>query len=811
MKKNKILRMLSVTIALTLFGNIVTFATKNNKKHIQNRNKLETQNKTFLEKEAIDGLNFKKVMKDHSFNQKNNIHTICNNNIWDYGIEFNFICPLTSDDGVFHLIEHIMDKIIRKITNLDKKTWAGFDEEHLSYVSAFTGGYGGMICRNCKVMFNFKDKFLKDEKGAENEKIYKAISDVLLGLKTIDEKELKEIFEAEKNRMFLERERKYSAKKSLDETDINMLEYKKTRGIYDYVGEFDKIKDISFKKVKEYIKKYIINSKPYVVVRCKTEEEAKKRVSLLNKYYFKNKKNSNIPEEGKLKLEDKTFIEKTATDRENDIFIIYDNNNNECVKKHIFEIEYDIENLNIEEKMALSLLKEDYFRNIIDFKSLGYDNFITFVFDTKKLIIRIHGDNKKLFTKEKAKEIIQKIKEKIIEKLEKEKIEKKDLDIEKLKCINPDSYEQSIENINNSILKYKTPFSDKYFFIDKKTGKLKNKEEAISIIKNCAEKNLGDILKNIIKTTPKVLHLINPKNDNKKNNNLNKKDEILKDLPNLTNLPYTINLKNVKDDVHVKFPIAEEKVSKEIIKNEIHNKGLTYGYVIARKSLDTYPDLEGLSKTEEKNIKEFFKSGNFEKKLKNLKVTDQELKDLKEKYIKIANKNIEQLKNNKKLQEESLKVLEVEYKKESENKFQKILDIVHKMNLEEVKYLLQKYFVYLVLNKKEYEKYKNLSSKISNMDEFKREKFKFNPKDKKTKFKKEDLKKLFNLVIEISKDLINFEDEMLKKFETNKKDLNNLTKEMVNDVLKNYIVKDFNEVNSKKIEKDKTKKYDLKN
>ena len=52
---------------------------------------------------------------------------------------------------------------------------------------------------------------------------------------------------------------------------------------------------------------------------------------------------------------------------------------------------------------------------------------------------------------------------------------------------------------------------------------------------------------------------------------------------------------------------------------------------------------------------------------------------------------------------------------------------------------------------------------------------------------------------------------MLKKFETNKKDLNNLTKEMVNDVLKNYIVKDFNEVNSKKIEKDKTKKYDLKN
>ena len=49
MKKNKILRMLSVTIALTLFGNIVTFATKNNKKHIQNRNKLETQNKTFLE------------------------------------------------------------------------------------------------------------------------------------------------------------------------------------------------------------------------------------------------------------------------------------------------------------------------------------------------------------------------------------------------------------------------------------------------------------------------------------------------------------------------------------------------------------------------------------------------------------------------------------------------------------------------------------------------------------------------------------------------------------------------------------------
>lgn len=233
--------------------------------------------------------------------------------------------------------------------------------------------------------------------------------------------------------------------------------------------------------------------------------------------------------------------------------------------------------------------------------------------------------------------------------------------------------------------------------------------------------------------------------------------------------------------------------------------------MIARKSLDTYPDLEGLSKTEEKNIKEFFKSGNFEKKLKNLKVTDQELKDLKEKYIKIANKNIEQLKNNKKLQEENLKVLEVEYKKESENKFQKILDIVHKMNLEEVKYLLQKYFVYLVLNKKEYEKYKNLSSKISNMDEFKREKFKFNPKDKKTKFKKEDLKKLFDLVIEISKDLINFEDEMLKKFETNKTDLNKLTKEMVNDVLKNYIVKEFNEVNSKKIEKDKTKKYDLKN
>ena len=789
MKKNKILKILGITIVASLMLETTGFA------HNKNENFKTKQNNTFLEKENIDGLNFKKVMDSFYFNQKNNINIICDNdskNIENYGVEFNFVCPISSSDGAFHLIEHIINKIIKKITKLNEKIWAGLEEENLSYTDAHTSGN---ISKNCRVRFNFKDKFLKDKNGDEIEKIYKAISDVLLNLNNIDEKELKEIFEAEKSRVFLEMERKHNSKHLGDIMDIKILKYKKARGMYDCYGELDKIKKITFEKLKEYIKKYFLNAKPYVVIRCKTEKEAKKRVSLLNKYYFKNKKISNIPEEGKLKFENETFRKRIATDQETDIFVTY-KNKKECIKKHVFEIEYNLEDLNVEEKMALFLLKEEYLKNLIDLKDLGYDDFNIFVsYDMTALTIRIYGDDENLFTKEKAKETTQKIKEKIINKIEKEKIEEKDLEIKKLEGIKSTSYEESIEKINSSLMKYKTPFSRKYFFVDKNTKKLKDKEEVMSTIKNCAEKHLGDIFKNILEKTPKVLHLIKPKNKAAKININNNE--------NLTNLPYTYNLENIKNNLAVAFPIAEEKISKEIIKNEIHNKGLTYCYARARKSLDTYPDLEGLSKTEEKNIKEFFKSENFKNKLKNLKITDQELKELKEKYIKKANENIEQIKNNRNLQEKNLKALKEEHKKEAKDKTEKILSIINKIDLIGTRDLMEKSFIYLILNKEEYSEYKKLLNKFINIDKFRNEKFKSYHQNEKPKIKEEDLKKLLELAINTNENLITFEDKMLKKFDINKKDLNNLTKDMVNDVLKNCVVKNFDEVNIEKIKKDK--------
>ncbi len=846
MNKFKILKILSLTTACLLINGFSVFANNNeiDKIDIQKFPESEENVKYFGQKiSAIKGekmpiknigeIDFEQIAKNKQDGtlffkdgKKVNLAIIIddgNNKSSfkkDYGLKILFSFPNENNEGRAHAIEHLIVQYLKDISGVEDDSWfAAYTGMVHPIFAGNTRKNENSDFKSCEVELKFKDEFFKDEKRWE------ALGKALLGGLLKDKNKLMEYYKGEvygkyKNketsRMFAEIEGSENTKDPMKKMEIDINKIDLSKGMFKYWGDLNELKNIKIEDLEKGYKKYFVDAKPLIILNCKTKEEADKKISLLNKYYLKNKEKSEVAEEGKLAFEPKKYIERKATDLELSEFsyVIQENKRKNKEINNIGRIKFGEKNkLNVIENAILGCLKEDYVKDIIDYKNLGVDDFYIAVGDAG-VSIEIKGNKNKefSFSKEELLKIAEKVKQKLLEKIKNKGIKKEDLDGHMLgsfarHCDDRNiDYEEMIKKMDYSSRKYKTPFSEKYFIVDKNNNLIKDTQKIMLLVEDYFIKNCERILKEILENEPRIYKIVKPEG---KNNEDNIKEANSYE-PEQTKLPFKYKLDS-KNDVCV--VLAEESIYEKVL-HPLVKKGLLYIYPEGRNVVENYPEMAALSETEKRNLGLYFKE-DFKKDLEKLEKefdkNDGYLNKLKEKYKKVSDNQKQKILEFKKIQEKGISDLEkiknkLNEKIKNANDVTFVMDEIEKNNVNNnVLDILDNTKKLLFLSKKENDDYDKIFKKLVEKNKFKINKCHSGQNNASIKEIKNNVEKLLDLEIKSLKDFIRFEETILRKIDNYQKESKNVKNDDILKILKGVVVEDFYKVNAKK-EKNKEKK-----
>ncbi len=651
MKNNKILKILSITTALTLFSNITTFATKNNKNQIQYKKQdnektqeSESQENT-LKKDniyKIGGVEFEKLFTTPErispylnesrrtivLDNKKNDKTKCtiafavkvgNNQGWPHSVEhllassnLGEIAPWKSlsdinsknaDDGInaFTNIFDLDNNIALIVIILDKNTL--HNKEKMEYLGKQLTGEADFLDDD---MHTFKREILNTKSGKNTSRI------------------LLEMY----------------GKENPSENDKDALFFKETKDIrkkfgLDPGGVYKEMLNNKFDEIKNYYFENIVNQKPTILLEVENIEEANEPISLLEKFYFskrKNKETKNMIEE---KKETKDYFEIDVSPiyaKRKGIFNYFEIKNGISSPKESesnITVEYTIPNCTEKKIRAINCLNQNFIQEIIEKENYPISH-ISYNTESNKLILTIFPKDINNMKKEDIKRAVEDVSTKIIEHLTNNKIQKTNIN-EQLLDFMKNAIKNNMwkdfylfaDNITKSYLADNKPFSEKYFLVDK-NGQFENNAEEFEeyCINNC-----GEILKETLKENKKriIIHKLNKEKINEKENTF----RVIPDKKLF--FPITYNKKFMKEVNDATMDITNEIIIDCLLNEGLKETGLIY------ESIKDYPikgNFSYLYKTEmeKQNIIDFFEKGMFKNLLKNL------LKEIegnsKDEYIK---------------------------------------------------------------------------------------------------------------------------------------------------------------------------------
>lgn len=742
----------------------------------------------------IEGLKFKGICINSEtnepiyYNEKYNIILTKGDSLEGH---IDFITPVKDKKGKPHAVEHLLFSNFIGSKKNKKKKWfsigISFNNE-FGRNNAFTCN---LLDRTAIIQFNFSKELLK--KGFEKE--FQKFVDMFLGKAEflidnfeIFKREIKNTFAGKVfSRILHELLNRENPKDSegLFNKAISITQDER----YDAAGLYEETKKLTFKELKDFYFKYIVNNIPCLFLKFSDLEEAKRVIHLFKKYYYDKKENFNIPEAEKNKIFD--YFKKIKLPKEmNNYFFKYSKTNNnkkiEKMSNYVLEAEYELKDFNDLKDWCFSFLDiEKFLKKAVDIKKYGFKN-ITFSNDENdRLVLKIYGDDRKLFERKTLENNLKKIEKDIINYINKNKITLDDIEKQGREKTIEEQIKKREYNISiiyrkilKSLAKYKTPFSEKYFTLDEDGKILNNYKKYIEYF----EKNCSNIIKNSLEKNPIKIRVY----EKSKENFDEKKAENFKQIK----LPYKINSKNI-----AKAIIAEEIIV-EFLTENLSDKGLIYVAIVGSNILNDH--MHGLFNSEIEIFRNFFKK-DFEKLLKNLKLDDSYIKNKIELYEKVAKKeqkNLETIEKETKASISSLKEI-LKDKNLNVKKIDKIIDIT----TEKIKInaLLCEIISVVKLEKKDYEKVeeiiKNLNDIITNEFPKIRKDIQDNEKlDKKTN---EKYRNLFNKEINLEQNLLKYIELLKTKNQKQINESKTIKTGEIKEILKNITVEDFDLVNKK--------------
>lgn len=840
MSRFKNLKVLSVAITLIFFTNISIFANEKIKNNDGKFSQSEDKDNYFGKKvsrikgekmpiENIGGFNFKKIAKNISEgtlffhnNEKFSLAVALNdkkpNNTYrdNFSVKVIFNNPVFNDEGQTHRIEHILTDYLRDTAGIEKDAWfSTYTRMVLPVFTSKTRENEYSDFKNCYLELKFTEEFF--DKKERWQVLGKALNGELLS----DKERFMEYFKAEvsgkyKNkitsRMIAEISGKENSKAPNYVTLTDENRQRKEKGIFEYFGNINEFKNDSSKKTEEFYEKYIVKGHPIVILNCKTKKEAAEKISYLNKYYFKNKEKVEFKEFGKLKHKPKEFLKRTALDTELSSFIsFYKQRKNKNVNNMV-KITFSGDSLTMIEQACLCSLKEGYIEKIVDSKKLGFGNFYI-VNEHDGIDIKINGNENKnfSFSKENLLNFAKEIKEKLLEKIKNKGITKEDLDGHMLAsfarhCEDRNiTFEEMLKMVDDSLRRYNKPFSEKYFILDKNNNVVKDMQKIMPLVEDYFIKNCDKILKKILEKPPIIEHIVKPKGRN--NDDVQKEFKKSYDIEE-NKLP--IKYSKVKNETAA--ILAEESILK-LLYDSLVKKGLLYRYPEVRESIYEYPKISDLSKIEKINLQTYFKEdfkNDLDKLEKKIMEDDKYMTAKRERYAKVLENQEQKIKNIKKIQEEGINHLEeirnkVDGKIKKSNDILTIMDEIRKNRIDNrMLDIIDNAKNLLFLTRDEKNTYDKIFEKLAEKEDFEMKNCYYGPENKDIKKIKNKIKRLIDLDLQIVKNFVLFENRILEKMRKHHRNLENVNRDEVLEILKGIVVEDFEKINIIKDKKDKS-------
>ncbi len=783
MKRFKILNIISLIIIFSYINNIKSFAQNEN-------NFVEKIN----EEINIKGLNFKEISFDEEtkervyYNEKYNTiitNGVKNDNNQKIG-HISFQMGLKDNEGRPHAVEHLLCSG-QLFENKNKiKNWFGLS-------TASGNGYSGsnaytynLLDTVGNVQFELDLKLFKKE----NENEFKKFVDIFLG-KAKFLSDNKEIFKREiKNKV----NGKIVSRilHELLNKDSKIEKGMKTRAddIFYAGGKYQEMKKVTFKELKDFYFKYIVNGMPCLFLQVENLEQAKRPIELFKKYYFEKKKNYNISDKGKMK-EIKFFTKgKLYEELKNNSFKYLEEKGGqpqEKIAKYVCEETYKIKDYDEIKNTCFSFLDIDNFlKKAVDVKKYGFEKIELNVGEEGELCFKIFGNNKKFFEKDVIEEKLGKINEDILGYLEQNKITLEDM----IKGNRKEYLEENIKKrkinstmIYNKILKSlvenKTSFSKKYFTLDK-NGKILND---YNVYERNFEESCNNLIKNTLKEKPEKIRVY--ENSAKKHDKDEKIEVIQK-----KKLPYKINSNNAVESI-----ITEEIIIEKLLR-DLSQKGLIYCSVYGSFVLNEH--MHSLFDSEIEIIKSFFKK-EFKRLLKNLKLEDSYIKGKVEIYKNISQQEQKNLDISEKNHTNILNLLKdvLNEKKLNIKKVKNLVAEIENFNYD----FLNETIMVIKLEKKDYEKLEKIQKDSEkNICEIFKYFYTYCTKsidkrlDKKTN---EEYLKILTKQMNLEKELLKYIKILKQKNKKQVNEINNLKIENIKKTLKNVAVEDFDIINKK--------------
>ncbi len=664
MKNNKILKILSISTALTLFLNITTFATKNNKNLTQNkkqienikflnkktkrnkkRNKKQNENINLPKKEnddikeknsipsqennitEIGGVKFKKLFTTPErislyFNENNRMVTLTNEEDNETKCTIAFPVKVKNNEGKPHCVEHLLTSNNLGVIAPWKSLYDVNDKNADSGINAFTNIFD-LDNDIALVVINLDKNTLHNKEKMEYlGKQLTGYADFLNdNMHTFNREILNKIFGKETSRILLE----MYGKENPSENNEDALFFKETKEIrkkfgLDPGGVYKEMLKNNFDEIKDYYFENIVNNKPTIHLKVKNLEEASEPISLLEKFYFskrKDKETKNMIEE---KKENKDYFEIDVSPiyaKRTGLFNYFEIKDGISTPKKSdgnITIEYIIPNFTEKKVKTINCLKPKFIQKIFDEKNCPFLD-ISFFAESNKLKLTLLPKNEEIMNKKEVEKAVEDVSTKIIEYLEKNKIQKTDIEEQFLNAFKnkmknnfyEDSYKFA-DNITKSYLADNKPFSEKYFIVDK-NGQFENNTEKLDeyLINNC-----GEILKETLKENKKriIVYKLNKEKFNEKENKFIEPNKRLF-------FPITYNKKFMEKVNDATMDVANEIIIESLLNKGLKETGLTY------VSIDDSP-IKGRfihrceTDMEKQNIKDFFEKRMFKKMLQDL-------------------------------------------------------------------------------------------------------------------------------------------------------------------------------------------------
>ena len=785
MRKFKILNILSSVILFTYIVNIKSFAL--------NRNNV-VSNVNRKQEVEIKGLNFKKISFDEEtkesvyYNEKYNIiiaSGVKSDNNQKIG-HISFQMGLEDDEGGPHALEHeLYSEQLFKNENKTKK-WIGISTSSGNSYSGSNAYTYNLLDSVGNVQFELDKKLF--EKG--NEKEFLKLVNIFLGrAKFLTDKQ--EIYKREiKNKMNGKIVSRILHELLKKESKIEKGMKTRADDIFYAGGKYKEMKKTTFKKLKDLYFKYVVNGMPCLFFQVENLEQAKRPVGLFKEHYFEKKENYNISDQGKNKKIEFFTKGKLYEGIQDQSFKYLEEKGNqpkEKIAKYVCEETYKIEDFDEMKNGCFTFLDIDNFlKKAIDIKKYGFEKIEVNVEEEGNFILKIFGDDGKLFEKDVIEEKLKKIKEEILKFIESNKITLEDM----VKGNRKKYLEENIEKrkinaiiIYNKILKSlvetKTPFSKKYFTLDRNKRILNDYKE----YEKNFEENCNSLIENTLKEKPEKIRVY--ENVIKKHN----KDEEIEEIQR-KKLPYKISSDNVVESI-----IAEEIIIEKLLR-DLSRKGLIYCSVCSSYVLNEHG--HPLFDSEIEIIKSFFKK-EFKGLLKNLKLEDSYIKDKVEIY-----------KNISKQEQNNLNMLESKHKnivnvlenilKEKRLNTEKIKSLIEE--IEKFKYdFLNETVMVIKLQKKDYEKLEKIQKDSDkNMGDIFRYYYTYCKKSTDKKLDEKINKEYFKILkkqMNLEKGLLKYIKILKLKNKSQIEKAKNLKIENIKKTLKNVVVEDFDVVNRK--------------